>query len=398
MALIFELVLAVLLVLVAVPVLLLGTEVFTAAFAAREGKSSRRRDHGGQSPTLAVVVPAHNEATVVADTLATLQRQLSAGDRLIVVADNCTDQTAAIAAACGAEVTVRNEPDLRGKGYALDAGIRVLASDPPDVVVFVDADCRVEAGAIAALVANVQRSGAPQQAVYLMYPREQAPVSQRVAAFAFAVKNHVRLLGLKRLGVPCHLTGTGMAFPWPVIADAPLASGNLVEDMQLGVDLACKGNAAELCAEAMVTSSFPLDVEALSSQRSRWETGHLRTILSEVPRLIGTAVRHGDWRRFVFALDLAIPPLTLLAALLVLALLMTAMAAWWGLNGRLFFVAFMLAAVFAVSLGAAWWLFGRKLLPVDSLKAVPAYVSSKLIHLTRLRPRRSQEWVRTRRD
>ena len=65
-----------------------------------------------------------------------------------MVADNCTDDTAAIARAAGAEVIERQNATLRGKGYALDAGIRHLTANPPAVVIIVDADCLVAGGTI----------------------------------------------------------------------------------------------------------------------------------------------------------------------------------------------------------------------------------------------------------
>ena len=116
----------------------------------------------------AVLVPAHNEALVIEDTIARLFPQLSSTDRILVVADNCSDNTALLAEAAGAEVIHRNDRQLRGKGHALDCGIRHLAADPPDAVIIVDADCTVGPGClreIAELCISRQR---PVQARYEM--------------------------------------------------------------------------------------------------------------------------------------------------------------------------------------------------------------------------------------
>ncbi|MGA2127432.1 MAG: glycosyltransferase, partial [Xanthobacteraceae bacterium] len=91
----------------------------------------------GPRPPTAVLVPAHNEGANLLLTLADIRGQLRAGDRLLVVADNCDDDTAAVAAAGGAEVIERHDPERRGKGHALEFGIRHLASDPPGVVIVV---------------------------------------------------------------------------------------------------------------------------------------------------------------------------------------------------------------------------------------------------------------------
>src|ERR1700761_87287 len=52
---------------------------------------------------LAVIIPAHNESTGILPTISDIKPQLKDGDRLLVIADNCSDDTAAIAAAAGAE-------------------------------------------------------------------------------------------------------------------------------------------------------------------------------------------------------------------------------------------------------------------------------------------------------
>jgi len=84
------------------------------------------------------------------------------------------------------------------------------------------------------------------------------------------IKNHVRPLGCHRLGLPCALMGSGMAFPWSIIGDMTLSSGHLVEDILLGIELTRKRAAPLFCPEAMVTSDFPATAKGISSQRTRW--------------------------------------------------------------------------------------------------------------------------------
>jgi cellulose synthase/poly-beta-1,6-N-acetylglucosamine synthase-like glycosyltransferase len=79
----------------------------------------------GDRSRLAVVIPAHNEASVISSTLRSVVPQLGKADRLTVVADNCSDETAAIAATEGAEVITRRDLVRRGKGYALDHRCRL---------------------------------------------------------------------------------------------------------------------------------------------------------------------------------------------------------------------------------------------------------------------------------
>ena len=90
---------------------------------------------------VAAIIPAHNEGVRIAPTIEDIKLQLREGDQLIVVADNCTDDTAAQARNSGAAVVERRDLTKIGKGYALQFGIEHLTTDPPAVVIFVDADC-----------------------------------------------------------------------------------------------------------------------------------------------------------------------------------------------------------------------------------------------------------------
>jgi cellulose synthase/poly-beta-1,6-N-acetylglucosamine synthase-like glycosyltransferase len=249
-------------------------------------------------------VPAHDEALIISRTLQTILPQLAPGDRLVVVADNCTDETAALAAAEGADVLVRTDLVRRGKGYALDYGIRHLESDAPEIVLVVDADCRITPGAIERLARLSHRSGRPVQALYLMQAAEGAGPKMRVAEFAWVIKNQVRPLGLHRLGLPCQLMGTGMAFPWACISSANLATGHIVEDLKLGIELTRRGTPPLFCPEALVTSEFPSSGEGIRSQRTRWEHGHLGVILSDAPQLFLSSLAPLNLPALALALDL----------------------------------------------------------------------------------------------
>ena len=179
--------------------------------------TNRRLRRNTQRPSIIVLVPAHNEGSGLLPTLDDILAQLYDGDRLLVVADNCNDDTADIAKAAGAEVVERNDLAKIGKGYALAFGLRHLQNNVSDVVMVVDADCRLEEGAIHALALTCRSTGRPVQALYLMTAPEGAMFGFRVAEFAWRIKNDLRPRGLAALGLPCQLMGSGMAFPRDVI-------------------------------------------------------------------------------------------------------------------------------------------------------------------------------------
>ena len=377
-----------------IPIMVLCVECVSAVLPSRRSP----RELFTERPTIAVLVPAHDEATGISSTLKTLLPQLIEHDRLVVVADNCSDETASVAQACGATVIERNDAEKRGKGYALDFGLDFLASDPPDVVVVVDADCLVAEGAIEKISWLAAASLRPVQAKYLLEQPANPNPATAVSSLAFTVKNLVRPVGLDQLGLPCLLTGTGMAFPWSVIQQISLASGNIVEDMQLALDLLIAGYPTVFCAEANVVGSLPQDRKAAVGQRTRWEHGHLQTLFKQVPRLFKASIEQKRFDLLAIALDLCIPPLSLLVILWCLVTLVSSIAA---LTVQIYIPLLLLViegVIVLATIVAAWAKFARHQLPLSTLLSIPLYIFSKVpLYITFLiKPQ--TKWVRTERD
>ena len=382
-----------LLLLILLPVLVLSAQVLLACLPARPVPVAQ-----GRRPRLAVLVPAHNESSIIIATLNSLLPQLQAGDRLLVVADNCADDTAALARAAGAEVIERSNQQQRGKGYALDFGVRHLAADAPEVMIIVDADCQVSEGSIECLAISCIESGRPAQALYLMHAPEGSGLKVRIAEFAWRVKNLVRPAGWARLGLPCQLMGSGMAFAWQDIGLINLASGHIVEDLQMGLDFCRSGKPPLFCPAAQVSSYFPRSDEGLSTQRTRWEHGHLGVILSDAPKLLLESLRRGNWPLLGMTFDLLVPPLALLTLVAVTAFSM----AWllFILSGLL--VPAMLASIGMLLLGVAivlaWGKCGRDVISFVTLLYAPFYVLKKVPLYLGFLLKRQVDWVRSKRD
>jgi cellulose synthase/poly-beta-1,6-N-acetylglucosamine synthase-like glycosyltransferase len=349
-------------------------------------------------PKIAVLVPAHDEALVISETLGNIFDQLLPHDRLLVVADNCSDSTAEIAEALGAEVIRRTDTNRRGKSYALDFGIRHLSAAPPDVVIVVDADCRLDPGCLSTIGARAFEIDRPVQAHYeLLSPIKELASKRGIAAFAAKVKNYLRPLGLHRLGLPAQLAGTGMAFPWHTFSNVDLESGELTEDLVLGLDLARVGLAPEFCPEARVSSYFPVSAEGTKTQRARWETGHLTTISRRVPCLVVEAISTGNISLLSLALDAAVPPLALQAMALGVVLLASLMAVAWGSYLPLI-VGATAAVFFAIAIALAWKSVGRDKITLIELAGAPAYIISKIPLYAQIFRGKRISWIRSKRD
>lgn len=375
-----------------VPALVLLAECLLARHPRARGCRLERSAH---RPRTAVLVPARDEEPVIGATLALLKAELAERDRLLVVADGCSDRTAEVARAAGAEVVERDDPSRPGKGHALAFGLEHLAQDPPEAVVVVDADCVPRPGSVEVLARHAVGAGAPVQAEYVLLadePRSPAALS----ALAFSLKNRVRPAGLRALGLPCPLTGSGMGFPFELLRQAPVGTGRIVEDLHLGLDLALAGVPPRSCPEAAISGLLPGRDSARRSQRRRWEHGSLEAAMARVPSLAAAGLRRGRLDLLAVALDLCVPPLALLVALLAAAGLAGGLVRLLGGYGLALVPAVtgLLAVIGAVAIGLGE--ASRGVASPAVLLSAPRYVLDKLpLYLDLVRRGPEKRWIRT---
>lgn len=379
------------------PVLVFVTEILVAWVP-----SGRRRstpDHTEPLQAYAVLVPAHNEGSSLSSTLESILQCPDPLRRVLVVADNCTDDTASLARAMGVEVVERHDPSLRGKGYALQFGLDHLASSPPSTVLVIDADCIVSGTDLQRLALESQHCRGPVQGRYLMHARPGAPVGAKISEFAWLVKTYVRQWGLFKVVGCCQLLGSGMAFPWEVLASRSLATGHIVEDLKLTAELAHDGVFVRFLPDVRVDSDFPTSDSSRAQQSRRWEHGHLFMILHACPRLLVQALLRLDIRRLGLALDMLVPPLSLLV-LMVAALGMLEFALALFVEHQLWAAewAMVLAVLMAASVMLAWAKWGKQVLTGRELWQIPRFVWAKLDIYRRFVGQREKDWKRADRD
>lgn len=355
-------------------------------------RTSQARPSGASA---VVVVPAHDEALVIGETLRSLKAALGDKMRILLIADNCTDATADLASEAGVEVLERSNLNETGKGFALAFAADHLRSNAPDIFVVMDADCSTDAASLQALVDSAY-TGRPSQAINLLRPDRTASPLVQLSTFAFLIKNLVRQRGLQRLAGRVHLTGTGMAMPFALFEASSHVRSSVVEDLALGLELSDAGHPPVLVTSAFVWSGGSTEQGTLT-QRRRWEGGFIATSLRRGPREAIHGLRHFDLRALLSGLDLMIPPLALFAVLNVAALIaaatMTAIAGarWWPVLGQ--------AALLAIALTAllvAWLKEGRTFISFAALARLPLYVLWKIpMYLGLARAGPPKEWLRT---
>jgi 1,2-diacylglycerol 3-beta-glucosyltransferase len=299
-----------------------------AAFAKRALRQPVQ-DGGGETPRprITVVIPAHDEELVLAETLGSLAAQQYPRDRfsVVVVADNCTDATAMIARERRVRVLERVNTKERGKGYALGwAMARLLAGgDPAEAFVVVDADTWIAPDFLGKMAARLlsdrdERGYCALQGRYGVLNSEEGWRAALMGT-AFDLCNHVKLLGQARLGLSVGLKGNGMAFTRPVLERARWRGESITEDIDYGLDLLQLHRIpVGYVPEARVLAQMPASVRAAATQRERWEAGRYRLVRRRALPLLWQGIKARDARLCEAALSLLVPPLAELTALLML--------------------------------------------------------------------------------
>lgn len=378
-----------------IPLWMLVIELLVVSFS--EKMKIKNYDHAIVPFT--ILIPAHNEELIIDRTLSKLISNKIDSSNILVVADNCADNTAQIVRDMGGRVIERNNLELKGKGYALDYGLSYLKQlGYNGIVVILDADCEMDARSLSRIASMSAAEYRPIQAVNIQRIPAESSIKQRIAGFAWLVKNKLRPSAIETMGLPVTLTGTGMAFPLDLLLKVQIGHGNIVEDMQLGIDLSIIGYPPRFCPDAVVYSDFPSSPAAQRSQRTRWEHGHLLTILNQVPKLLKKAVVKKNLSLFLLALDIAIPPLALLMIVTFLFIIFFGGLNYFGILQHGFYIVLISLISLTLTMLITWYNFGRDFITFKNLFQIPIYIFSKLWLYTGFFCKKQKAWVKTSRE
>jgi cellulose synthase/poly-beta-1,6-N-acetylglucosamine synthase-like glycosyltransferase len=349
-----------------------------------------------------LVVPAHNESSGIGATVESLVKvDYPEGlRRVVVIADNCSDDTAERARAAGATVWERQNKELRGKGYALNwAFEKILAEGKTDAVSVIDADTLVSPGLLHAFAARLEAGEVAVQAHYGVRNPE-ASWRTRLMRIALAMFHQVRSTGRERMKLSCGLRGNGMCFRTSLLKEVPHEAFSIVEDLEYGVRLGRAGHRVAYAGEADVFGEMVAGESASRSQRQRWEGGRRQLARSLGWPLLKEALNKRSLLLFDLAIDVLLPPLSRIAVPVGLGL--SASVVLLSLTGA-GSAALGLYCWALVGLGAyatAGWLHsGTGARGLVDLMFVPAYLVWK-VTLAFQRPvaKKPDEWVRTTRE
>lgn len=389
------------LLLLCVPVTILmsfvAAELWAAGFLPGPPQKSRS---DAPKPTVLVLIPAHNEALTIERCLDSLRPQLGRRDRLVVVADRCTDNTAELARASGAEVILRDGGGKVGKGAALNFGLARVGKIEADVTVVIDADCVAEEGVLDRLACLACSADRPVQGAYTIRSDPDRRSSRTdVGELAVFIKNVLRPAGLSRAAMPCLLTGSGMAWPAQHLGVAGFSEASLVEDMEIGIESALEGRPPVFCESARIWSTFPVEATPLAEQRKRWEYGHWSAIKRCAPRLVADLIRKPRLSNLALLLELIVPAFSTVLATWVAAVLTSVLFASPGLKESLVSCLVIAAALYTLGLLVSLRRYRKLDLVRHAVWAIPAHAVRQLWTSWRLMAGGAdREWIKTKRS
>jgi len=271
---------------------------------------------------LAVVIPAHNEESGIESTLRSFfdcEKPLDKKD-IYVIADNCDDQTAAIAKQNEVSVMERFDESLRGKGYALNfAFAKLIETDKYDGFMVVDADSRVNKGFVQEF-RKIFSQGADAAQCSNLVDNHEINTRTRLMNIAIWANNIVRLQGRESVGLSVGILGNGFGLSAHTLRAIPYESYSIVEDLEYHLRLIEAGKRVRFIKRACVYSVTPVSGKEAETQRVRWEGGRFSIIKSSVPALAKKVAR-GKLRFLEPLAELVLLPLAYHVALLFLILI-----------------------------------------------------------------------------
>jgi cellulose synthase/poly-beta-1,6-N-acetylglucosamine synthase-like glycosyltransferase len=302
---------AVALTIIAVP--LVGSVLYLLALAVASVFHRPPAAPNAPRTRLLVLIPAHNEAGQIAACVGSVRAQRYPQDRVqvVVIADNCQDQTAVAARSAGAVAMVRDEPAAPGKGralrWALDRLLRGGAAF--DAVVMVDADSVADPDLLIGLERELVAGHQVVQAACIV---RSATPREALQAVAVLLRLDVRYAGRAVLGMPAVLSGNGMLFARRVLEQHPWDAFTAVEDAEYSLRLRLAGIKVAYARGARVYAPPTTSERGATSQGLRWEGGRVALMRAWLAPIVSTMLRERDWGLLETVIDLAVPPLGVL--------------------------------------------------------------------------------------
>jgi cellulose synthase/poly-beta-1,6-N-acetylglucosamine synthase-like glycosyltransferase len=305
--------------------------LYWLVMAAAAIRAPARPNLAGRRPAtrFAIAIPAHDEETVIAATVGRLLRLRYPASlfRVHVVADHCSDQTAALARQAGAVVHERNEGPRKGKGAALAWLFERILADPYDAVVVFDSDTQVDADFLRIMDVRLAQGAQVIQGQHII----RNPGGGWFPALAWAmflIDNRFQNMGRSNLGWSAKHMGDSICFRAGILRRLGWGEG-LTEDYQLRLRLLLLGIRITYEPAAKGYGEAPLTWGQARAQRARWLRGTRAASRQLAGQLLREGLRRRDPALLDGALQAVLPSFSTVTVISVAAVLAHTLLAQW---------------------------------------------------------------------
>ncbi|MHB8985344.1 MAG: glycosyltransferase family 2 protein [Eubacteriales bacterium] len=343
----------------------------------------------------AIVTAAHNEERVIEQLIKNLHvlnypKELY---DIYVVADNCSDNTASIAASLGVNVIERFNDREKGKGYALEYAFnRIFTSGPSyDAVVVFDADNLVSENFLMIMNARLLKGERIIQGYLDTKNADDTWVTKSIY-IGYLLTNRFWQLSKYNMGLTCALGGTGMCISVDLLKEYGWGMTSLTEDLEFQTKALLNNVKVTWAHDARVYDEKPLNLMSSWRQRQRWMQGHCNVAGRYLSKLLKEGIQTRNFAMIDGAFYLIQPfflmftGLSLISNLFVLPDMLFDKPVWGAVGFFAQFIYFGLGlALERVKMSVYFWLI---FYPIFALTWIPvAYTGFAL--------RKNKEWSHT---
>lgn len=262
---------------------------------------------------IAIMIPAHNEADVIYDTVRLLfEKQTYPKDMfdVYVVADNCTDDTAKLAKKAGAKVYIHtdNDPKHHMVGYALEYAFKLLIKENIDYayVIRLDADNHVN-DEFLSLMNDAYNSGAkiarPYESALNMTQNGYTKACGLYYTFDSRCSSRVR----ERLHLDAHVNGPGSLTDFEILKRIDgYDTTTMCEDTEFNFKRMFEGIKCHFVEDAVVYEDLPSTLKDTLARNKRLGAGNIRLLFKYTPKLFFYSIKNlnfsfiENWLTYLF--------------------------------------------------------------------------------------------------
>ena len=268
----------------------------------------------------AIVIPAHNEASIISKTLENIQRLDYPLElyTIFVIADNCTDNTADIVRKLGIICLERNEKEKRGKGFALQWFFeKILKSNWQfDAFVIIDADTIVSKNFLKSMNIKLNLGNKVLTSWGGILNPEMSPTLM-IGHLARFLRN-IKSKGKSILGCNVPFRGNGLCISYEIVKKYGWKATSITEDREYWAMLHLKGIKGTFVNEVSVLSYLPKKISNYGISVARWDIGEIRITKKFLLPFVKLWLKHKTFTNFEAILELLSLPFTYFLDLLVI--------------------------------------------------------------------------------